>query len=393
MTNRALILAAIADGPSRIRKPLKSRDTLLMASGLKAMGIEITDVADDWEITPRALTGPATIDVGNAGTVMRFLPALAALAQGSIHFDGDPRSHERPLAPVINALQQLGANIDNTTLPLTVYGAGSLPGGEVSIDASSSSQFVSALLLIGAHTQSGITVHHTGSTLPSQPHIDMTIAMLADVGVEVQRQGSHTWRVAAQAIKPHDLLIEPDLSNAAPFVAAAIITNGEVVIKDWPQQTTQAGDYLRDVLQQMGAEVEFVAKGLKVSAGPLRGIQRNLHEIGELTPVIAALCALATTPSELSGIAHLRLHETDRLEALAREINGLGGEVTVTNDGLTITPRPLHGGIFHTYDDHRLATAAAVLGLAVDGVEVENIGTTSKTLPQFVDLWAEMLRG
>lgn len=367
-----------------------------MAAGLRALGIEILETPDVWRVTPSQLLGPARIDVGNAGTVMRFLPGVAALAQGEISFDGDPRSHERPIAPVINALRDLGANIEDGgrgALPLTVNGSGSLRGGEINIDASSSSQFVSALLLIGAATTEGITVHHTGSTLPSQPHIDMTVEMLAGVGVTVEVIDGRTWRVAPQQIAPLDITIEPDLSNAAPFMAAAMVTQGEVTIRDWPKRTTQAGDHLRQILSEMGAEIAFTSEGLKVVGRQIHGLERNLHDVGELTPVIAALCALADSPSRLTGIAHLRLHETDRLAALAQEINDLGGQVEVTNDGLDIHPRPLHGGTFHTYDDHRLATAGAVLGLVVDGVQVENIGTTLKTLPDFPGLWSELLRG
>lgn len=367
-----------------------------MRAGLKALGVDVKETGTDWVVTPGPLLGPAHVDVGNAGTVMRFLPGVAALANGIVTFDGDPRSHERPIAPVISALRQLGAQIDDEgrgALPMSVSGTGSLQGGEVNIDASSSSQFVSALLLIGAATQEGITIHHTGSSLPSQPHIEMTIEMLATAGVTVHVIDSRSWKVAPQPISPLAITIEPDLSNAAPFMAAAMVTHGEVIIRDWPHKTTQAGDHLREILTEMGASVEFVNEGLKISGGAMRGLTRNLHEVGELTPVIAALCALADSPSKLSGIAHLRLHETDRLQALADEINGLGGDVTVTNDGLDINPRPLHAGTFHSYDDHRLATAGAVIGLAVDGINVENIATTAKTLPDFPGLWSELLRG
>lgn len=394
-TNRALVLAALADSPSRLRRPLRSRDSILMADGLRAMGVDITDEGADWVINPSPLRGPAHVDVGNAGTVMRFLPPVAALASGEIGFDGDPRSHERPLGPVLTALRELGAVIDDGArgaLPMTVNGRGTLRGGEVAIDASASSQFVSALLLIGARTEHGLVVRHIGSTLPSQPHIDMTVAMLADVGVEVDTNDLHVWRVPRTSISGRDAVIEPDLSNAAPFLAAAMVTGGSVTIRDWPRSTTQAGDALRDLLSEMGADVEWVDEGLQVSAGPaLNGIDRDLHDVGELTPVLAALCALADSPSHLRGIGHLKLHETDRLIALAAEINRLGGDATATDDGLIINPRPLHGGLFQSYDDHRIATAGAVIGLVVDGVEVENIATTGKTIPDFPGLWSTLL--
>lgn len=393
MTNRALVLAALSGQKATISHPLISRDSQLMSDGLRAMGIEIAEGPTSWVVTPLPLRGPARIDVGNAGTVMRFLPAVAALADGAISFDGDPRSHERPVKPVLDALRQLGVQIDDQgrgALPITVLGTGELRGGHVEIDASSSSQFISALLLIGAATKEGISIRHTGSSLPSMPHIDMTIEMLNTAGVAVKRPSEFEWSIAPQSIDVRSITIEPDLSNAAPFMAAAMVCGGEVIIEDWPRHTTQAGDQLREIFANMGAEISFTPAGLSIKGGALRGITRNLNEVGELTPVIAALCALADSPSELSGIAHLRLHETDRLEALAREINGLGGRVEATADGLSITPAPLHAGTFHTYEDHRLATAGAVLGLAVDGITVENIETTKKTLPDFVGLWSQL---
>lgn len=395
VTNRALILAALADGTSRLARPLRSRDTLLMAAGLRSLGVKVEGIDTDWQITRGELRGPAQVDVGNAGTVMRFLPPVAALAKGAIRFDGDPRSHERPIGPVIAGLRAIGATVideGRNAMPITVDGTGSLRGGDVSIDASASSQFVSALLLVAPATQDGITVRHIGSSLPSMPHIEMTVAMLRTFGATVDDSEVNRWHVDSGRLSPQTMVIEPDLSNAAPFLAAAIITGGAVTIEDWPTSTTQPGDQLRGLLAMMGASVEFVAEGLRVSAGEtLIGIDVDLHDVGELTPMIAALCAFATTKSHLRNIGHLRLHETDRLAALATEINGLGGEVIEGPDSLEIHPQPLHGGVFHTYDDHRLATAGALIGLVVAGIEVENIETTKKTLPDFVGLWSEMI--
>lgn len=395
VTNRALILTALADGTSLLTRPLRSRDTLLMAAGLSSLGVKVEDVDSSWQITGGQLQGPAQVDVGNAGTVMRFLPPVAALAKGAIHFDGDPRSHERPIGPVIAGLRAIGATViddGRNAMPITVDGTGSLRGGEVSIDASASSQFVSALLLVAPATQEGITVRHVGASLPSMPHIAMTVQMLRVFGAIVDDSKANVWRVEHGRLSPQTMVIEPDLSNAAPFLAAAIITGGSVTIEDWPMSTTQPGDQLRGLLAMMGAKVEFVPQGLKVSADEiLIGIDVDLHDVGELTPMIAALCAFATTKSHLRGIGHLRLHETDRLTALATEINRLGGEVIEGQDSLEIHPKPLHGGIFHTYDDHRLATAGALIGLVIAGVEVENIETTKKTLPDFVGLWSKMI--
>ncbi|GGR17901.1 3-phosphoshikimate 1-carboxyvinyltransferase [Streptomyces netropsis] len=408
VTNRALVLAALAAEPGWVRRPLRSRDTLLMAEALRAMGVGIEETVSSasadsegeaWRVIPARLHGPATVDVGNAGTVMRFLPPVAALADGPIRFDGDPRSYERPLHGVIDALRALGARIDDNergALPLTVHGGGALDGGPVEIDASSSSQFVSALLLSGPRFNQGVEVRHIGGVLPSMPHIRMTVDMLRMAGAQVDTPESggepDVWRVSPSALLGRDIVVEPDLSNAAPFLAAALVTGGKVTIPDWPEHTTQPGDALRDIFTAMGGSCELTEAGLTFTGtGRITGIDADLHEVGELSPVIAAVAALADSESVLRGIAHLRLHETDRLAALAKEINELGGDVTETEDGLHIRPRALHGGVFHTYEDHRLATAAAVIGLAVEGVQVENVATTAKTLPDFPALWTGML--
>ena len=402
VTNRALILSALASSPSKLRRPLRSRDTELMAQGLRSLGIGIdetieTNGDESWLITPGPLFGPTSIDVGNAGTVMRFLPPLAALASGLVNFDGDPRSHERPLGPVISALETLGVSIDHKgrfALPLTINGSGSLKGGVIEIDASASSQFVSALLLVGPAMQDGITVKHIGDTLPSQPHIDMTVAMLRQFGAIVDDSQPSQWRVEPGKLSGQDLVIEPDLSNAAPFMSIALVSGGDITIRDWPRSTTQPGDALRDIFTRMGGTVEFTSEGLKISGtGRIRGIDIDLHDVGELTPSIAAVAALADSPSSLRGIGHLRLHETDRLAALTREINGLGGKVKEEQSSLHFEPSPLHSGTFHTYEDHRLATAGAVIGLVIDGIDVENIETTRKTLPDFPGLWSSTLNG
>jgi len=399
LTNRYLVLAALAEGPSVLRAPLRSRDTLLMASALRALGASVEDDASDasggWLVTPGRLVGGGVVDCGLAGTVMRFLPPVAALAQGSTTFDGDARARERPMAPVLAALRSLGAHLDDGgrgRMPFAVAGAGHLRGGEVEVDASASSQFVSALLLAGARFDEGLVLRHVGGALPSTPHVTMTVEVLRDAGVALDDSEPDTWRISPGPITPLDVTVEPDLSNAAPFLAAAAVTGGRVTVPGWPERTTQAGDGLRDLLDQMGADVDLTREGLTVrGTGELYGVDADLHDVGELTPVVAALAALAEGPSHLRGVAHLRGHETDRLHALATELNALGGDVTETEDGLVVRPRPLHGGLFATYADHRLATAAALLGLVVPGVEVEDVETTAKTLPDFPGLWLGML--
>ncbi len=406
LTNRFLVLAALANDRSRLRAPLRSRDTLLMAQALRSLGVGIEDVPSetagdragtDWLITPDELLGNASIDVGLAGTVMRFLPPVAALARGPVRFDGDPGARLRPMGPVLEALRALGVAVDDEgrgALPLTVHGTGSVRGGVVTLDASASSQFISAILLAGARYDAGVTVRHDGKPVPSQPHLAMTVETLRDAGVVVDDSEPNTWRVEPGEISSLDVQVEPDLSNAGPFLAAALVAGGTVHVPDWPQHTTQAGDALRDILDTMGGDVSLDRDGLTVSGnGSIGGIDIDLHEASELTPVVAALAALATSPSWIRGVAHIRGHETDRITALAAELNGLGGNVTETDDGLRITPSPLRGGRFQSYHDHRMATAGALLGLAVPGVVVEDIGTTTKTLPDFVGLWDGMLSG
>jgi 3-phosphoshikimate 1-carboxyvinyltransferase len=336
------------------------------------------------------------VDCGLAGTVMRFLPAVAVLADGPVLLDGDPQARVRPMGPVIDALRTLGADIDDAEghLPISVHGRGGLAGGSVTMDASMSSQFISSLLLAGARYDDGVTVHHDGKPVPSEPHILMTVETLRDAGAIVDDSEPNTWRVEPSEINALDVSVEPDLSNAGPFVAAALVAGGTVRVPGWPQHTTQAGDMLREILDAMGADVRLDRWGLTVSGGDeLAGIDIDLHDAAELTPTVAALAALASSPSWIRGVAHIRGHETDRLAALTAELGGLGSRVTETEDGLRIAPAALHGGRFRTYHDHRMATAGAIVGLRVPGVQVEDIGTTRKTLPDFVGLWHGMLAG
>jgi 3-phosphoshikimate 1-carboxyvinyltransferase len=418
ITNRALILAALATGPGLIRRPLRARDTLLMAAALRSLGAGIDEQAAGpdaeegpaWLVTPLAGTAregrrATSVDVGNAGTVLRFVPPVATLAKGEAAFDGDARARERPVGPLIAALRELGAIVDDGgrgALPFTVHGSGTVPGGCVTLDASSSSQLVSALLLAGARFDKGVEVRHQGPPVPSAPHIGLTIGMLRDAGAHVEAGTRDAWRVQPGPLHPRTVDVEPDLSNAAPFLAAALVTGGTVTIPGWPARTAQPGDQLRDLLTRMGGSCDLTARGLAVhGSGEIRGILADLHDVSELVPVLTALAALASSPTTFTGIAHMRRHETDRLAALATQINALGGGVSELPDGLMITPRPLRAGgagstggtghVFFTYDDHRLVMAAAVLGLAVPGLLIENAATVAKTLPEFTRLWMAML--
>lgn len=397
-TNRALVLATLANGPSVVRNPLIARDTVLMKTALQSLGVSIEESQNEWKIAPHQLRGGGKIDCGLAGTVMRFLPVVASLAIGDTTFDGDEQARLRPMGVTIDSLQQLGVEIESHDhhMPLTIRGHGTVTGRFVQIDASASSQFVSALLLAGARFENGIEIHHSGDIIPSLPHIDMSISMLQQHGVTVtstfQTAANITWNIAPTTIQNADTSIEPDLSNALPFLAAAMVSGGSVTIKDWPEHSTQPGWRAPMLLQKMGARFRLDEQGLTLH-GPevIQGLEENLSDVGELTPVLVALAALAVSPSHFFGIGHLRGHETNRLEALTREFRKCGANIEETADGLKIEPAKLFGSQFETYNDHRMVMAASVLGLAVAGIEIVNPQTVSKTMPEFQQLWHRML--
>ncbi|WBB79374.1 3-phosphoshikimate 1-carboxyvinyltransferase [Micromonospora sp. WMMD882] len=398
LTARALVLSALAGGPSTVLRPLRARDTELMAAGLRGMGAHASITDDErWLVRPHPLVGPAHVDVGLAGTVMRFLPPVAGLTDGRVTFDGDPAVRARPLGPLVEALRSLGVRIDVTgpgSLPLTVLGAGRVSGGEVVIDASASSQLVSGLLLAAPRFDRGVVVRHVGPPVPSAPHLRMTVRMLRAAGAAVDDGMPDVWTVEPGPLAGRVWEIEPDLSGAVPFFAAALVTGGEVTLQGWPHSSAQPVERLRALLHEMGGEVSLTTGGLSVrGTGVVHGVTADLSDVSELTPVLTALAMLADSPSVFTGVAHIRGHETDRLAALAREFAGLGADVTESHDGLAIRPRPLRGGTFRTYHDHRMAHAAAVVGLAVPGVELDDVGCTSKTMPEFPALWSQMVTG
>lgn len=399
MTNRALILAALSTarggGQSTIGGALRSRDTDLMIGALRTLGFTVDGNGADLTVGGALAAGEKTrIDCGLAGTVLRFVPPLAALGPAEVTFDGDEQARARPIAPLLNGLRGLGVDLDGSALPFTVRGHGAVRGGTVRIDASASSQFVSGLLLSGAAFTDGLTVEHTGTTVPSAPHIAMTSAMLAEAGVEVDAGVPNRWRIAPGPVAARHWAIEPDLSNAVPFAAAAAVTGGQVTVTGWPTISVQPAPIILSILRLLGCAVVHTDSGLEVT-GPQSydGFDMDLNEVGELTPSMAVLAALAEpgSVSRLTGIAHLRGHETDRLAALSTEINRLGGQCVEEPDALVITARPLHGGRWHSYADHRMAMAGAIVGLRVPGVDVEDIGTTAKTLPEFPALWSALL--
>ena len=403
LTNRELVLSALASSPSRLRNPLDSRDSQLMIESLMALGTQInaSERSDIYIVPPTtdietASPLKARIDCGLAGTVMRFVPPMAALFAGEITFDGDEAARRRPMKTTIDSLRALGVSVEDQgtgSLPFTIASSGEIEGGYLEIDASASSQFVSGLLLAAPRFTKGLELRHIGKDLPSLPHIEMTLECLRQRGVKVSQPEETLWIVAPGPIAGGEISIEPDLSNAGPFLAAALVLGGSVTIRNWPVKTTQVGKHFVEILTSMGASFERKGDDLVVTGtGKIKGIDIDLSIGGELAPVVVALAVLADTPSRITGIAHLRGHETDRLSALTAEINNIGGHATELEDGIAIEPSAaLHSGTWSTYEDHRMATAGAIIGLRVPGITIEDVSVVSKTMPEFVSLWNELL--
>ncbi|QSY57194.1 3-phosphoshikimate 1-carboxyvinyltransferase [Bifidobacterium imperatoris] len=414
LSNRYLILAALGTEPVRLVGLLRSRDTDLMMDALEALGVRCEVDADTdttVTVTPPAggrFRGNVNLFCGLAGTVMRFVPGLALFADGPAHFDGDEQAYARPMKPVLDGLEQLGATVEYHgeigKLPFTITPPTALPQNraQVSIDSSGSSQFISGLLLIGSRLPGGLTLQHTGEKTPSLPHIRMTVADVTGAGGEVNAdETARTWTVEPRALQlPDKVTVEPDLSNAAPFLGAALIAGGTVRVPHWPQSTTQPGGLLPGYLEQMGAAVSFPViddvRYCEVTGnGTVHGLGTfDLTAAGEIAPSLAAILVFADAPTDMVGIGHLRGHETNRLAALVAEITRVGGKAEELPDGLRIEPvasEQLHGADMETYADHRMATFAAMLGLRITGINVKNVATTRKTLPDFVGMWNGML--
>lgn len=417
LSNRYLILAALGAAPVRLVGLLRSRDTELMMDALRSLGVccEIdADTDTTVTVTPPSdgrFRGNAKVFCGLAGTVMRFVPGLAMFADGPVEFDGDEQAYARPMKPVLDGLQQLGATVDyhgeEGRLPFTITPPACTDAERetpsvVSIDSSGSSQFISGLLLIGSRVPGGLELHHTGEKTPSLPHIRMTVADLQGSGVKVQAdEEARVWSVQPGAVQlPDTVTVEPDLSNAAPFLGAALIAGGTVRVPHWPESTTQPGGLLPGYLERMGAKVSFPEQdGIRycevTGDGHIEGLgDFDLTAAGEIAPSLAAVLVFADKPTRMLGIGHLRGHETNRLEALVNEIERIGGEARELPDGLEIIPTKeenLRPSDMETYADHRMATFAAMLGLRVNGIQIRNVATTAKTLPNFVDMWSGML--
>lgn len=403
LTNRYLVLAALGSEPVTIHHPLAARDTELMAAALESLGAVIIRADDSWTIQPGPLRG-GDVECGLAGTVMRFIPPLAAFAMEPVRLDGDPAARVRPMGAIVEGLRGLGVQVDadeldgSPVLPMTVHGTGSVAGGRLEIDASASSQFVSALLLAAPLMTHGLDLHHVGENLPSQPHIAMTVAVLREAGIDVAEMPAdapNRWVVSPNLPQLPDVTIEPDLSNAGAFLAAAMVTGGRVSIPRWPSQTTQAGDAYRDIFAAMGGRVTL-DEGLLTVVGPesITPYDADMKDVGELVPSVAAVAAFAQGTSHLHNIGQLRGHETNRLAALTAELAKIGVRAYEDGDDLVIEGGgPTRAAVIDSYEDHRMATFGAILGLRIDGIEVIDIETTSKTLPEFVAMWNRAFGG
>ena len=406
-TARALYLAAIGRQPCVIEGVLRSRDTDLFAQALRTLGAQIHMMGDSRaQITPissDSFSSERVIDCGLAGTVMRFLPPLAALSSTPTRFNGDEQAYARPLAPLLDVLESLGAALtyhgEKGHLPFTISGPLKPPSSPITVDASASSQFFSAMLLVAPLI--GGAIIRSDAPLISLPHIEMTLNMMHEAGLSWTQLGDREWRVDAGAPTASEIAIEPDLSNAGPFLCAGILSAGSVTIPNWPLASTQPGAQWPSLFNEMGIETsletnEMGSSGLTVRGGgpgSFPGIERDMSTMGEMVPTLAALLLFASTPSTLTGIAHLRGHETDRLDAIAQSVTALGGLIEQIPDGLRITPASLHCAPLRSFADHRMATFAAIVGLVVDGVSLDDISCTSKTLPEFESMWARMCEG
>lgn len=392
MTARALMLAVVSVGPTTLTHPSESRDSIVLARGLRTMGCHVSSVDDEqWLLRPRPLAGPVHVDVEGSGTAMRFLPPVAGLADGPVSFDGSDVLRTAALGPQLDAMRELGIGVSTESggLPLTVQGIGRVPGGDVALDASASSQMVSGLLLAGPDFDRGLVLRHDGPPLSTAPHVELTVAMLRAAGAGIDDTTPNVWEVEPGRLFGRAWTIEPDLVATAPFLAAALVTGGQVTVPGWPTRTAQPGTALLGVLTEFGAHCAQSTEGLTVrGGGVLHGVDADVCRLGELVPVLAALAALADGPSYLRGIAP---GARDLVAGLAAAIGPLGGAVTEVADGVRITPARLSGGAFDTRADHRLAHAGAVLGLAVPGVVLSDVSCTAKSLPDFPGLWRRML--
>lgn len=391
ITNRALVCAALAAGPSQLLHVLESDDTRVLYDAIGALGIATTwdRAAATITISGGGGTWPARaaeLDVANSGTSMRFLTGLLATGTGRYRLDGTPRMRQRPIGDLLLALRQLGASVSSeqgNDCPPVVIDAAGLRGGTARVRGDISSQFLSGLLLAAPYAREPVTLAVDG-TLVSQPYVRMTLGVMRAFGVDVPESTLTEFQIAApRTYSGCRYTIEPDASAASYFWAAAAITGGQVTVSGLGPGSLQGDVAFCDCLERMGCRVERRPDRVTVTGRPLRGIETDMNAISDTAQTLAAVALFADGPTTITGVAHIRHKETDRIGDLARELRRLGAGVTELPDGLRITPGPLRGAQLATYDDHRMAMSLALVGLRVPGVVIEDPGCTAKTYPQF----------
>lgn len=399
VANRELVLSALAAGTSRLELGLldPGDDVRAMREAVVRLGFSV-EQDERGTLTVKGGAGKvpapsASVDARDAGTVARFVTALAALAGGPVTIDGSARLRERPIAPLIAALRELGGAVDGDRLPITI--SAPIQGGDVTIAGNESSQFASALLLVAPALPRGLRLRITGA-LVSAPFVELTIAALAARGVTVERTGPHAYAVTPQRVKARSLRIPADVTAATYPAAAAAILGGAVTIDhvDARERTGTQGDVrFFAILERMGCTVARRDSSVTVKrSGSLFGVIADLRDCSDVFPTIAVVAACAPTPSELLGVGHTRLQESDRIAAVAAGLRALGGEVIESSDGLRILPRPLSGGVVDATGDHRIAMAFSILGLEVPGVGIEGSDAVTKTFPDFYRMLKELGR-
>ncbi len=398
ITNRALLVAGLAAGTSRLSGPLRSDDTDAMRRCLQALGVEIFDTEDPWRVegVDGGLTGSAAaLDAAASGTTARFITAAATLADGPSTIDGTPRMRERPIGDLVAALRAMGGEIEtplNEGFPPVRVRGGGVEGGEVTIDARRSSQFASAVLMVAPYSRTGLTLGFVDDVIVSKPYLGTTLEVMTGFGATASWAGEARVRVEPGGYRGTDYSIEADASAAAYPFAAAAVTGGVVRVEGIPPGSTQADLGLLGVLEAMGCEVIFSDATLEVrgpAPGELRGVDVDMTEMPDAVLALAVVAAFADRPSTIRGAGTLRIKETDRLAALEAELRRIGAGASAGPDTLTVEPASLHGALVRTYDDHRMAMAFAIAGLTVPGVVIDDPGCVTKTWPGF---FAEIAR-
>ncbi len=393
-TNRALIAAALADGSSRILHPSESDDSLRLIEALGEFGITVSRKEDTLEVAGSGgiLRAPSReINVGNAGTAMRFLAAFASLAPGETHLTGDEQMQQRPMGDLLKALKTAGIRCSSADgrPPVTIHG-GNFLGGTIDLDAEVSSQYLSALLLAAPYARRHTTIRLKGK-LSSLPYVDMTLYVMRSFGAIFDDIDMKLFHIdPRQHYIGHDFSVESDASAATYFLAAAAITNGRVRICNLSPDSLQGDIKFLSILADMGCTLSVEEDSVELRGGKLRGIEVDMNEIPDCVPTLAVAAAFADGQTIIQNIAHLRYKETNRLKALAAELSKLGAQVELSDDGLAICPKPLHGATIETYNDHRIAMSFAIAGLRVGGMTIMNPACVTKSFPNFWEEFAKL---